>query len=99
MPASSARYPDNLRLTLGAIVASGLWPWTMGCGATAHAGKENDDGTSGYSAVSNAAGGGSGGAAGTPTAGSSAGGAANGHAGQGGRSFGGESSAGDGGSL
>lgn len=102
MPVSNTRYRDSLRLTLGALVAFNLWPWTVGCGAKAHVGNEDDEGTSGHAAASDRAGasGDASGAAGVPTSGGTSGaGSASGHAEQGGRSFGGESSAGDGGSL
>ena len=102
MPVSNTRYRDSLRWTLGAMVAFGLWPWAVGCGAKAHGGNENDEGTSGHAGARDMAGasGDASGAAGAPISGGSSGaGSASGHAEQGGRSFAGESSAGDGGSL
>lgn len=92
------RRRTGARLLLGAAVALGQWPCTVGCGATTRA---DNDGTSARAGASNAAGasGGFAVAGALASGGSSGDEAASGHAEEAGRSFGGQSSGGDGSAL
>jgi len=97
-PSSPVRYPDDLRLVLGAAVALGLWPWAVGCGATT---RTDNDGASARAGSNDTAGasGGFGAAGALASGGSSVSEGGSGHVDQGGRSAGGQSSGGDGASL
>lgn len=95
-PSSPVRRSGDVRFALAAAVMLGLWPWTVGCGATT---RTDNDGTSAHAGANNAAGGGPGAAGARASAGASDSEGASGHAEQGGRSFGGQASGGDGTSL
>jgi len=87
----------GVRLLLGAAVAVGQWPWAVGCGGTTATGI---DGASVHAGANNAGASGTFDAAGAlPSGGSTDSAGASGYEEQGGRSFAGQSSAGDGGSL
>lgn len=93
-PNTKMSHRDGVRFVLGAAVGLSLWPCAVGCGATTR----TNDGTPVQAGASNVAG-----AVGVSdtagSGGSSDAEAAGGHADQGGRSFGGQSSGGNGSSL